>query len=150
MEYSVYTHSPPPISPPPIPHTCPCFLAESAPWFPVLPHLSHAASLFVFFSSFFVFFRVFSCFLVCSTSVYSSRYARGGHLLCHDDVIGSRCVSYILYLSRPGKKWRPEMGGALELYPLAEGGVPEAAPSRVPNPPYPPPPYPTPPTLPHP
>ena len=52
-------------------------------------------------------------------------YRRGGHLLCHDDVIGTRCVSYILYLSRPGKSWRPQLGGALELYTLdaASGAV---------------------------
>ena len=48
----------------------------------------------------------------CSCNVY----AHGGHLLCHDDVIGTRCVSYILYLSRPGKQWLPRLGGALELY----------------------------------
>ena len=46
-------------------------------------------------------------------------YRRGGHLLCHDDVIGTRCVSYILYLSRPDKPWRPKLGGALELYSVS-------------------------------
>ena len=46
-------------------------------------------------------------------------YRHGGHLLCHDDVIGTRCVSYVLYLSRPGKPWRPRLGGALELYAVA-------------------------------
>lgn len=51
----------------------------------------------------------------CSCNVYK----RGGHLLCHDDVIGTRCVSYILYLGRPGKGWRPKLGGALELYQLS-------------------------------
>ena len=51
-------------------------------------------------------------------------YARGGHLLCHDDVIGTRCVSYILYLSRPGQQWVPRLGGALELYATdAAGGA---------------------------
>jgi Rps23 Pro-64 3,4-dihydroxylase Tpa1-like proline 4-hydroxylase len=39
------------------------------------------------------------------------------HLLCHDDVIGSRRLSYILYLTDPDKPWRPEWGGALRLYP---------------------------------
>lgn len=68
----------------------------------------------------------------CSCNVYK----RGGHLLCHDDVIGTRCVSYIIYLSRPNKKWHPKYGGALELYPLAaeESGVPpqpEVVPSAV-------------------
>ena len=49
-----------------------------------------------------------------------NQYKRGGHLLCHDDVIGTRCVSYILYLARPGKPWRPELGGALELYEVSD------------------------------
>ncbi len=56
----------------------------------------------------------------CSCNIYS----RGGHLLCHDDVIGTRCVSYILYLSRPGKQWSPRLGGALELYASDESGGP--------------------------
>ena len=51
----------------------------------------------------------------CSCNAYRG----GGHLLCHDDVIGTRCVSYILYLSRPGKAWRPKLGGALELYAVS-------------------------------
>ena len=54
----------------------------------------------------------------CSCNVY----ARGSHLLCHDDVIGTRCVSYILYLSRPGQQWVPRLGGALELYATDEAG----------------------------
>lgn len=46
-------------------------------------------------------------------------YTPGSYLLCHDDVIGSRRVSYILYLTdpEPGKAWRPEWGGGLRLYP---------------------------------
>ncbi|KAK3677059.1 putative component of NuA3 histone acetyltransferase complex [Recurvomyces mirabilis] len=44
-------------------------------------------------------------------------YVPGCHLLCHDDVIGSRRVSYILYLTDPEKAWRAEWGGALRLYP---------------------------------
>lgn len=43
-------------------------------------------------------------------------YTPGCHLLCHDDVIGSRRVSYILYLTDPDRPWRPEWGGALRLY----------------------------------
>ena len=50
-------------------------------------------------------------------------YRKGGHLLCHDDVIGTRCVSYIVYLSRPGKSWKPRLGGALELYELGPDGA---------------------------
>lgn len=44
-------------------------------------------------------------------------YEPGCHLLCHDDVIGSRRVSYILYLTNPDKPWQAEWGGALRLYP---------------------------------
>ncbi|KAH0840195.1 Oxoglutarate and iron-dependent oxygenase degradation C-term-domain-containing protein [Lanmaoa asiatica] len=54
-------------------------------------------------------------------------YTRGCHLLNHDDVIGTRRVSYILYMPIPcDKTWRTEYGGALELYPVREGGdIPE-------------------------
>ena len=41
-------------------------------------------------------------------------HAPGCHLLCHDDVIGTRKISYILYLTEPD--WREDEGGALELY----------------------------------
>lgn len=44
-------------------------------------------------------------------------YTPGCHLLCHDDVIGSRRVSYILYLTDPECPWKEEWGGALRLYP---------------------------------
>ena len=44
-------------------------------------------------------------------------YTPGCHLLCHDDVIGSRRLSYILYLTDPDKPWKAEWGGALRLYP---------------------------------
>ena len=46
-------------------------------------------------------------------------YTPGSYLLCHDDVIGSRRVSYILYLTdpEPDKAWRPQWGGGLRLYP---------------------------------
>ena len=44
-------------------------------------------------------------------------YTPGSHLLCHDDVIGSRRVSYILYLTDPDNPWQAEWGGALRLYP---------------------------------
>ncbi|KAF2460014.1 Oxoglutarate and iron-dependent oxygenase degradation C-term-domain-containing protein [Lineolata rhizophorae] len=49
-------------------------------------------------------------------------YTPGCHLLCHDDVIGSRRVSYILYLTDPDKPWRAEWGGALRLYPTETMG----------------------------
>lgn len=44
-------------------------------------------------------------------------YTPGSYLLCHDDVIGSRRVSYILYLTSPDEPWQAEWGGALRLYP---------------------------------
>lgn len=45
-------------------------------------------------------------------------YTPGCYLLCHDDVIGSRKVSYILYLTDPDQPWQPEWGGALRLFPV--------------------------------
>ncbi|KAL9600437.1 MAG: hypothetical protein Q9219_003190 [cf. Caloplaca sp. 3 TL-2023] len=60
-------------------------------------------------------------------------YTPGCHLLCHDDVIGSRRVSYILYLTDPDRPWKPEWGGALRLYPTnihkREDGTEVKAPS---------------------
>lgn len=47
-------------------------------------------------------------------------YTPGCYLLCHDDVIGSRRVSYILYLTDPDIPWQAEWGGALRLYPVQE------------------------------
>ncbi len=44
-------------------------------------------------------------------------YTPGSYLLCHDDVIGSRRVSYILYLTDPDHPWQAEWGGGLRLYP---------------------------------
>ncbi|XMA17616.1 hypothetical protein WAI453_010407 [Rhynchosporium graminicola] len=44
-------------------------------------------------------------------------YTPGCHLLCHDDVIGSRRISYILYLTDPDIPWKEEWGGALRLFP---------------------------------
>ncbi|KAG6379011.1 nuclear protein [Boletus reticuloceps] len=62
-------------------------------------------------------------------------YTRGCHLLNHDDVIGTRRVSYILYMPLPyDKPWRTEYGGALELYPVRQGGdvpEPEVAPVKA-------------------
>ncbi|KAJ3188977.1 hypothetical protein HK101_009059 [Irineochytrium annulatum] len=56
-------------------------------------------------------------------------YKEGCHLICHDDVIGSRSVSYILYLTDPDEPWRAEEGGALELYPVVSKGTPAVDPS---------------------
>lgn len=47
-------------------------------------------------------------------------YTPGCFLLCHDDVIGSRRVSYILYLTDPETPWQPEWGGALRLFPVQD------------------------------
>ena len=47
-------------------------------------------------------------------------YTPGCYLLCHDDVIGSRKVSYILYLTDPDTPWKPEWGGALRLFPVED------------------------------
>ena len=43
-------------------------------------------------------------------------HAKGCHLLCHDDVIGTRKVSYIIYLTDPDPDWIDSDGGRLELY----------------------------------
>ena len=55
-------------------------------------------------------------------------HAPGCHLLCHDDVIGTRKISYIIYLTEPD--WKEEEGGSLELY---EAETEEAGPSPVPS-----------------
>mmetsp|Transcript_11634 Transcript_11634/g.29619 ORF Transcript_11634/g.29619 Transcript_11634/m.29619 type:complete len:580 (+) Transcript_11634:194-1933(+) len=59
--------------------------------------------------------------LIDKTDGSCNIYPQGGHLLCHDDVIGTRRVSYILYLTEPGEQWLSEYGGALELYDCIGG-----------------------------
>ena len=61
-------------------------------------------------------------------------YVPGCHLLCHDDVIGSRRVSYILYLTDPDHPWQPEWGGALRLHSTDEHTVDEGKIVKVPRP----------------
>ncbi|KAI4175262.1 MAG: hypothetical protein LQ343_001798 [Gyalolechia ehrenbergii] len=61
-------------------------------------------------------------------------YTPGCHLLCHDDVIGSRRVSYILYLTDPDRPWRPEWGGALRLYPTHIHETDNGTKVKVPSP----------------
>lgn len=61
-------------------------------------------------------------------------YTPGCHLLCHDDVIGSRRVSYILYLLDPDVEWKPEYGGALRLYPTEERTTKKGEVVKVPKP----------------
>lgn len=53
-------------------------------------------------------------------------YNKGCHLLNHDDVIGTRRISYILYLVPPDTPWDPKWGGALRLFPIEQPGVPAA------------------------
>ncbi|KIK67585.1 hypothetical protein GYMLUDRAFT_36324 [Collybiopsis luxurians FD-317 M1] len=62
-------------------------------------------------------------------------YTKGCHLLNHDDVIGTRRVSYILYMPLPHYQlWQRDWGGALELYPTRPGPddipEPECVPSK--------------------
>ena len=61
-------------------------------------------------------------------------YTPGSHLLCHDDVIGSRRVSYILYLTDPDRPWKPQWGGALRLYPTIEVEGPGGKSIKTPSP----------------
>jgi prolyl 3-hydroxylase /prolyl 3,4-dihydroxylase len=61
-------------------------------------------------------------------------YTPGCHLLCHDDVIGSRRVSYILYLTDPDQPWREEWGGALRLYSTTLAEQKDGKTIRVPSP----------------
>lgn len=58
-------------------------------------------------------------------------YQEGCHLLNHDDVIGTRRVSYILYLTDPDQSWDPKDGGALELYPVIKKNIPASEPTVV-------------------
>ncbi|KAJ3344163.1 hypothetical protein HDU83_005364 [Entophlyctis luteolus] len=58
-------------------------------------------------------------------------YKQGCHLLCHDDVIGTRSVSYIIYLPDPDDKWTPDDGGGLELFPVVAPNTPSVHPSVV-------------------
>ena len=61
-------------------------------------------------------------------------YTPGCHLLCHDDVIGSRRVSYILYLTNPDQPWEEEWGGALRLYPTQDLSAKDGQAVKVPSP----------------
>lgn len=55
-------------------------------------------------------------------------------MLCHDDVIGSRRVSWILYLLDPDIPWKPEWGGALRLYPTENLKTSNGEEVKVPQP----------------
>lgn len=59
-------------------------------------------------------------------------HAPGCHLLCHDDVIGTRKISYIIYLTEPD--WKEEEGGSLELYDAKDdNGEGSLEPSALPT-----------------
>lgn len=61
-------------------------------------------------------------------------YTKGCHLLNHDDVIGTRRVSYILYMPLPHYQgWQNEWGGALELYPVRPGPDGQPEPECIPS-----------------
>lgn len=65
------------------------------------------------------------------TDMSINSYEKGGHLLTHDDVIGTRSVSFILYLVKEeGVEggWKEEWGGGLRLYDTNGEGVPENEP----------------------
>lgn len=70
------------------------------------------------------------------TDMAINTYIPGCHLLCHDDVIGSRRVSYILYLTDPDRPWKKEWGGALRLYPTQKHTGEDGEVSKVPSPDY--------------
>ncbi|KAJ2080511.1 putative component of NuA3 histone acetyltransferase complex [Coemansia sp. RSA 988] len=55
------------------------------------------------------------------TDMSPSRFGSGDHLLLHDDVIGDRRVSFIIYLADPDTEWSDSQGGRLELYPRVPG-----------------------------
>jgi len=63
------------------------------------------------------------------TDMSINTYTKGCHLLTHDDVIGSRRVSFILYLPDPDKTWKEHYGGALRLFPAIVPNVPKIDPS---------------------
>ncbi|OQR82585.1 hypothetical protein ACHHYP_15758 [Achlya hypogyna] len=70
----------------------------------------------------------------CAANVYM----KGCHLLPHDDVIGTRCVSYVIYLSDPDDDWTAADGGSLELYPAMTSNdrVPDLVPTAFALPTY--------------
>jgi Rps23 Pro-64 3,4-dihydroxylase Tpa1-like proline 4-hydroxylase len=67
------------------------------------------------------------------TDMAINLYTPGCHLLCHDDVIGSRRLSYILYLTDPENPWQAEWGGALRLYPTQQMRAEDGSEATVPS-----------------
>ena len=85
-------------------------------------------------------FRSYLCNVTGSSFVSGKKtdmainvYTPGSHLLCHDDVIGSRRISYILYLTDPDDPWQPDWGGALRLYKTEKLHDPSKGTALVPN-----------------
>jgi Rps23 Pro-64 3,4-dihydroxylase Tpa1-like proline 4-hydroxylase len=59
--------------------------------------------------------------LTDKTDMSINIYAQSCHLICHDDVVATRSVAYIIYLTDPDDAWDARAdGGALELYALDE------------------------------
>lgn len=63
------------------------------------------------------------------TDMSVNTYTKGCHLLTHDDVIGSRRISFILYLPDPDRKWKSHYGGGLRLFPSIKENIPYTDPS---------------------
>jgi hypothetical protein len=61
-------------------------------------------------------------------------YTTGCHLMCHDDVITTRRVTYVLYFTDPDNPWTAADGGAFEVYGCKDGqvGIPDTFPLKVP------------------
>ncbi|CCK72755.1 oxidative DNA demethylase KNAG_0L01350 [Huiozyma naganishii CBS 8797] len=51
-------------------------------------------------------------------------YDKHCHLLNHDDVVGSRRVSFILYLNDPHHQWKDHYGGNLRLFDTVTKDIP--------------------------
>lgn len=62
------------------------------------------------------------------TDMSINTYTKGCHLLTHDDVIGSRRVSFILYLPDPDHTWKSHYGGGLRLFDSIIPNVPQSDP----------------------
>ena len=62
------------------------------------------------------------------TDMSINLYTYRQHLLPHDDVIGTRRVSYILYLTED--PWTVDSGGNFRLYDVNAQGIPESEPCK--------------------
>lgn len=55
--------------------------------------------------------------LAARVDMAAQAYTEGCHLLCHDDVISTRKLTFVLYLADPEEeRWRAEEGGGMEMY----------------------------------